>query len=154
MNATLSASSGSMVAGLLTIILTERQEGTHTSGEFFNALNKAISNGVLAGLVSAGGCTVVSSWAALIAGGIGSLAMMASTKLLVAYQIDDVVAAVPVHLVCGIWGVIAPPFSLCQHTARKCTGTLTVDSSMVAMARYCSLLPYSSSVASPGSHPP
>lgn len=108
-NTTLSASSGSMVAGLLTIILTERQEETHTSGEFFNALNKAISNGLLAGLVSVtGGCAVVSSWAALIIGGIGSLAMMASTKLLVAYQIDDVVAAVPVHLVCGIWGVIAP----------------------------------------------
>lgn len=108
-NTTISSCSGSVMASILTIILSSKQTEAHTSGEFFNALNKAISNGVLAGLVSiTSGCAVVSSYGAFVIGAVGSLAMMASTKLLVLYEIDDVVQAVPVHLVCGIWGVIAP----------------------------------------------
>lgn len=117
-NTTISASSGSVISAGLTLLLAYRNEKSYTSGEFFNSLNKAISNGVLAGLVSiTGSCAVVNSWGSVIIGSIGSLAMTASSKLLISYEIDDVVAAVPVHLVCGIWGVLAGAlFAVPGHT--------------------------------------
>ena len=65
-------------------------------------------NGILAGLVSiAGPCAVVDAWASVIIGFIGAFVYFASSRLLLRLKIDDPLDASPVHLFCGIWGVIA-----------------------------------------------
>lgn len=69
-------------------------------------------NGALAGLVSitAGPLDPTLGQAALI-GAIGGGLMMASTKGLEKLKLDDVVGAVPVHLVAGVWGTLAVCFT-------------------------------------------
>ena len=52
------------------------------------------------------------SWAAIVIGTLGSFVWMATAKLLIFLQIDDAVDAVPVHMSCGIWGLLAGQFSL------------------------------------------
>jgi len=65
-------------------------------------------NGVLAGLVAiTANCHLVGGQEALIIGGIGAAVCLAASALLVKFQIDDVVDAVPVHLAAGIWGTLA-----------------------------------------------
>ncbi|CAK4944460.1 unnamed protein product [Aphanomyces euteiches] len=69
------------------------------------------NNGVLAGAVSiTAGCSVVEPSGAVAIGFIAAILYTFSSKLLVKLKIDDVVDAVPVHLVCGAWGVIAIGF--------------------------------------------
>ena len=65
-------------------------------------------NGALAGLVSitAGPLDPTLGQAALV-GAIGGLLMMAGSKVLEQLLLDDVVGAIPVHLVAGIWGTLA-----------------------------------------------
>ena len=65
-------------------------------------------NGVLAGLVAiTAGAHVVSTPAALLIGGLGSLCMLLAEQLMLKLKLDDAVSAVPVHLVAGIWGTLA-----------------------------------------------
>jgi Amt family ammonium transporter len=65
-------------------------------------------NGILAGLVSiAGPCAVVDAWASVIIGFVSAFVYFASSRLLLRLKIDDPLDASPVHLFCGIWGVIA-----------------------------------------------
>lgn len=65
-------------------------------------------NGILAGLVSiAGPCAVVDAWASVIIGFIGAFVYFVSSRLLLRLKIDDPLDASPVHLFCGIWGVLA-----------------------------------------------
>ncbi len=65
-------------------------------------------NGSLAALVAVtAGCHALSSVNALLVGAVGSLLMMKATHLLEAWKVDDVVGAIPVHLVAGIWGTLA-----------------------------------------------
>ena len=40
-------------------------------------------------------------------GGIGGIIIVLAVPLLDKLKIDDVVGAIPVHLLCGIWGTIA-----------------------------------------------
>ena len=69
-------------------------------------------NGALAGLVSitAEPLTPSMSEAALI-GGIGGLIVVIFVPLLDKIRIDDVVGAIPVHLVAGIWGTMIVPLT-------------------------------------------
>ena len=69
-------------------------------------------NGALAGLVSITAEPLMPSMgeAALI-GGIGGLLMAMAVPMLDRLKIDDVVGAIPVHLICGIWGTLAVPFT-------------------------------------------
>ncbi len=71
-----------------------------------------VLNGALAGLVSitAEPATPSIGEAAIIGAAGGGL-MMAATKFLDYLRIDDVVGAIPVHLVCGIWGTLAVVFT-------------------------------------------
>eukprot|EP01124_Arcella_intermedia_P008288 TRINITY_DN15201_c0_g1_i1.p1 TRINITY_DN15201_c0_g1~~TRINITY_DN15201_c0_g1_i1.p1 ORF type:complete len:581 (-),score=114.67 TRINITY_DN15201_c0_g1_i1:111-1853(-) len=65
-------------------------------------------NGVLAGLVSiTGGCAYVDPWAALIIGFISGNLYYWFAILERHLEIDDVIEVGPVHLVSGIWGLIA-----------------------------------------------
>ncbi|RHY30814.1 hypothetical protein DYB32_004002 [Aphanomyces invadans] len=67
------------------------------------------NNGVLAGAVAiTAGCAVVEPAGAVVIGLVAAVLYTASSRLLVRWHIDDVVDAVPVHLVCGMWGVLVP----------------------------------------------
>ena len=69
-------------------------------------------NGALAGLVAITAEPLTPSVpAAMLVGGIGSLLAMLTVPLLDKFKIDDVVGAIPVHLVAGIFGTLAVAFN-------------------------------------------
>lgn len=43
----------------------------------------------------------------MLIGAIGGLVFVFLCRVLEKYEIDDVVLAIPVHLGCGLWGVVA-----------------------------------------------
>ena len=65
-------------------------------------------NGAIAGLVSitAGPDIVEHHWAIII-GAVGGVLCTAGIRLLEVVKIDDVVGAIPAHLIGGIWGTLA-----------------------------------------------
>ncbi|MGI9523327.1 MAG: ammonium transporter [Hyphomicrobiaceae bacterium] len=64
-------------------------------------------NGALAGLVSITAEPLTPAiWQAVIIGGVGGLIVVAAVPALDKLKIDDVVGAIPVHLLAGIWGTI------------------------------------------------
>ena len=69
-------------------------------------------NGALAGLVSitAEPLAPTPLWSIII-GGIGGVIVVFTVPLLDKLRIDDVVGAIPVHLIAGIWGTIAVPLT-------------------------------------------
>ena len=65
-------------------------------------------NGAIAGLVSiTAGPDMTEHWWALVIGAVGGILCTAGIKLLEMLKLDDVVGAIPAHLICGIWGTIA-----------------------------------------------
>jgi Amt family ammonium transporter len=65
-------------------------------------------NGAIAGLVSiTAGPDITEHWWAIIIGAIGGVICTAAIKGLELIKVDDVVGAIPAHLVCGIWGTLA-----------------------------------------------
>ena len=65
-------------------------------------------NGAIAGLVAiTAGPTFVEHWWAVIVGAIGGVICTAGLRLLEKLHLDDVVGAVPAHLIAGIWGTLA-----------------------------------------------
>jgi Amt family ammonium transporter len=72
----------------------------------------ATLNGAIAGLVSitAEPLTPVIG-EAIIIGAIGGILCMFGMKLLDKLKIDDVVGAIPAHLIAGVWGTLIVPFT-------------------------------------------
>ncbi|WGI21782.1 ammonium transporter [Amylibacter sp. IMCC11727] len=71
-----------------------------------------ILNGALAGLVSITAEPLTPSiGAATLIGAVGGVIVVITVPLLDRFRIDDVVGAIPVHLVAGIWGTIAVVFT-------------------------------------------
>jgi Amt family ammonium transporter len=69
-------------------------------------------NGALAGLVSiTAGPAAPSPGGAILIGAVGGLLVVLAVPFFDKLKIDDVVGALSVHLVCGIWGTLAVPFS-------------------------------------------
>lgn len=65
-------------------------------------------NGVIGGLVSiTAGPEYTNLLFPIVIGAIGGLLIPVSVRLLDSLKIDDVVGAIPAHLVCGIWGTLA-----------------------------------------------
>jgi Amt family ammonium transporter len=94
-NTTLAAASGVVVAMILTQILYKKMD-----------LTMAL-NGALAGLVSiTAGPDLQNHFYALIVGGVGAVIVVFAVPLLDKLKIDDVVGAIPVHLMAGIWGTL------------------------------------------------
>ena len=95
-NTNAAAAMGSIVALILTQLVYKKVDLT------------MVLNGALAGLVSitAEPLTPSLGMASLI-GGIGGVIVVFTVPLLDKLKIDDVVGAIPVHLVAGIWGTIA-----------------------------------------------
>lgn len=69
-----------------------------------------VLNGALAGLVSITAEPLTPTLgAATLIGAVGGLIVVFSVPLLDKFKIDDVVGAIPVHLLAGIWGTLAVP---------------------------------------------
>jgi Amt family ammonium transporter len=69
-------------------------------------------NGAIGGLVSITAEPLTPSiGAAVFIGGIGGLLVVLTVPLLDKFKIDDVVGAIPAHLVCGIWGTLIVPLT-------------------------------------------
>jgi len=99
-NTNLAAAAGAVTALILTQIIYRKVDIT------------MVLNGALAGLVSitAEPLTPSIPWALFI-GAVGGLIVVIVVPLLDKLKIDDVVGAIPVHLVAGIWGTIAVAFT-------------------------------------------
>lgn len=68
----------------------------------------AAFNGALAGLVGiTAGADLLSPVDAVLVGAVSAVLVTLACKFFDRFNIDDPVSAVPVHLVCGIWGTIA-----------------------------------------------
>jgi Amt family ammonium transporter len=71
-----------------------------------------VLNGALAGLVSITAEPLTPTLgAATLIGAVGGLIVVFTVPLLDRFRIDDVVGAIPVHLIAGIWGTIAVPLT-------------------------------------------
>lgn len=98
-NTNMAAAAGAVVALLLTQVLYKKPDLTMTL------------NGALAGLVSITAEPLAPSlFGSLITGGIGGVIVVFAVPMLDKLKIDDVVGAIPVHLIAGIWGTLAVAF--------------------------------------------
>jgi Amt family ammonium transporter len=71
-----------------------------------------VINGALAGLVSVTAEPLTPGLGtAMLIGAVGGVIVVFSVPLLDKFKIDDVVGAIPVHLLAGIWGTIAVVFT-------------------------------------------
>ncbi len=71
-----------------------------------------VLNGALAGLVSITAEPLAPSVGASVAiGAVGGIIIVFAVPMLDKLKIDDVVGAIPVHLLAGIWGTMIVPFS-------------------------------------------
>ena len=69
-------------------------------------------NGAIAGLVSITAAPdITDHYWAVIVGAIGGVICTAGLKLLEKVKLDDVVGAIPAHLMAGIWGTLAVSFT-------------------------------------------
>ena len=95
-NTNAAAAGGAIAALILTQIVYKKVDLT------------MVLNGALAGLVSitAEPLTPGLGMAALI-GGVGGVIVVFAVPMLDKFKIDDVVGAIPVHLIAGIWGTLA-----------------------------------------------
>jgi len=67
-----------------------------------------VLNGILAGLVGiTAGADCISVPESIVVGAVAGVAVVFAVQLLDLLHIDDPVGAIPVHLVCGIWGTLA-----------------------------------------------
>ena len=87
----------------------------------------ATLNGAIAGLVSitAGPDITQPLWAVII-GAVGGVLCTGGIKTLEKLKIDDVVGAVPAHLVCGIWGTLAVCIAAGGNFGVQLVGVLAV----------------------------
>ena len=98
-NTNMAAAAGAVAALLLTQIMFKKPDLTMTL------------NGALAGLVSiTAGPLDPSLFGALWIGAVGGVIVVFVVPMLDKLKIDDVVGAIPVHLVAGFWGTFAVPF--------------------------------------------
>ncbi len=99
-NTNLAAAGGVVVALLLTQIIYGKVDVT------------MVMNGALAGLVSITAEPLTPTpLSSIIIGGVGGAIVVFAVPLLDKMRIDDVVGAIPVHLLAGIWGTMAVPIT-------------------------------------------
>jgi len=99
-NTNAAAAGGSLVALVLTQIMYRKADLT------------MVLNGALAGLVSITAEPLTPSLGvATLIGGVGGVIVVIAVPLLDKFKIDDVVGAIPVHLIAGIWGTLAVPLT-------------------------------------------
>ncbi|MGB8621959.1 MAG: ammonium transporter [Paracoccaceae bacterium] len=95
-NTNTAAAGGAIAALILTQLLYKKPDIT------------MVLNGALAGLVSITAEPLTPGLgAATLIGAVGGILVVFAVPMLDKLKIDDVVGAIPVHLVCGIWGTLA-----------------------------------------------
>ncbi len=98
-NTNMAAAAGAVAALILTQITYGKVDLT------------MVLNGALAGLVSiTAGPLDPTLFGALWIGAIGGVIVVYTVPMLDKMKIDDVVGAIPVHLIAGLWGTLAVPF--------------------------------------------
>ena len=98
-NTNMAAAAGAVAALILTQILYKKVDLT------------MVLNGALAGLVSiTAGPLDPTLFGALWIGAVGGVIVVLAVPFLDKLKIDDVVGAIPVHLIAGFWGTLAVPF--------------------------------------------
>jgi len=99
-NTTMASAGGVIAAVILTQLISKKIDLT------------MVLNGALAGLVSiTAGPDTPSVGQSILIGAFGATLVVLTTPLLDRWKIDDVVGAIPVHLVAGIWGTLAVPLT-------------------------------------------
>ncbi|GGB38993.1 ammonium transporter [Roseibium aquae] len=99
-NTNMAAASGVVAAVVLTQIMYKKVDVTMAL------------NGALAGLVSITAEPLAPSvWQTVFIGAVGGAIVVFTVPLLDKLKIDDVVGAIPVHLIAGIWGTLIVPLS-------------------------------------------
>jgi Amt family ammonium transporter len=99
-NTNLAATGGVMAAVILTQIMYKKVDVTMAL------------NGALAGLVSITAEPLMPSpLSAILIGAVGGVIVVFAVPMLDKFKIDDVVGAIPVHLLAGIWGTMAVPLT-------------------------------------------
>ena len=99
-NTNLAAAAGVVVSIILTQVLYKKMDVT------------LALNGALAGLVAITAEPLTPSpIMAIMIGGIGGLIVVFAVPMLDKLKIDDVVGAIPVHLLAGIWGTMVVPLT-------------------------------------------
>lgn len=107
-NTNMAAAAGALAAMILTQALYGKVDLT------------MVLNGALGGLVSiTAGPLDPSLFGALWIGAVGGVLVVLAVPMLDRMRIDDVVGAIPVHLVCGFWGTMVVPV----YTADAAFGT-------------------------------
>jgi Amt family ammonium transporter len=95
-NTNIAAAGGAVAAMLTAWYLTKKPDLGQTL------------NGILAGLVAiTAPCAWVTPAASIVIGAVGGVLVVFGALWLERARIDDPVSAVPVHLMCGIWGTLA-----------------------------------------------
>ena len=95
-NTNLAAAAGAVVAIVATQVRYKKIDLT------------MVLNGALGGLVAITAEPLAPTpGLAIVIGGIGAILVVVAVPLIDKLKIDDVVGAIPVHLVCGIWGTLA-----------------------------------------------
>ncbi|WP_319531518.1 ammonium transporter [uncultured Cohaesibacter sp.] len=99
-NTNMAAAGGVVAAMILLQILYKKVDVT------------MVLNGALAGLVAITAEPLNPTIGeAIVIGAIGAAIVVFTVPLLDKLKIDDVVGAIPVHLLCGIWGTMVVPFT-------------------------------------------
>jgi Amt family ammonium transporter len=99
-NTNMAACGGVLTAMILTEILYKKIDLT------------MVLNGALAGLVSITAEPLAPTpGLSILIGAVGAALVVFAVPLLDKLKLDDVVGAIPVHLVCGIWGTLIVPLS-------------------------------------------
>ena len=92
-------------------------------------------NGAIAGLVSiTAGPTMTDHYWAIIIGAIGAILCTTAIKLFERLKLDDVVGAVPAHLVAGIWGTLAASIAAGASFGVQIVGVLAVGAFVFAVS--------------------
>jgi Amt family ammonium transporter len=98
-NTNMAAASGAIAAMILSQVLYKKPDLT------------LLLNGALAGLVSITASPLEPSlFGAFWIGAVGGIIVVLAVPMLDKFKIDDVVGAIPVHLIAGFWGTMAVPF--------------------------------------------
>ncbi|WP_420857988.1 ammonium transporter [Marivivens marinus] len=94
-NTNMAAAAGAVTALILTQVMYKKPDLT------------MVLNGALAGLVSITAEPLAPSlFGALWIGAVGGLIVVIAVPMLDKFKIDDVVGAIPVHLIAGVWGTL------------------------------------------------
>lgn len=126
-NTTMASAGGVVAAVILTQLFYRRIDLT------------VVLNGALGGLVSiTAGPDTPQIGQAIMIGAVGASLVVFVTPLLDRFKIDDVVGAIPVHLVAGIWGTLAVVLTnaeasiSAQLTGIAAIGLFTIVTSTIA----------------------